>query len=80
MLIQCIDERHVRLGFRADPTSPWVMSKPFDVMPVTGHPIGEFAMQCWSTVTGGMYSGAPGGPMYQKFLVDYIHYRYGLSQ
>jgi hypothetical protein len=36
-------------------------------------------MQCWSTLTGGMYPSAPGAPMYQKFLVDYIHYRYGLS-
>ena len=41
--------------------------------------VGEFGMQCWSTVTGGMYGNHRGLPMYQKFLVDYIRYRYGLS-
>jgi hypothetical protein len=26
-----------------------------------------------------MYGARPGGPMYQHFLIDYIHYRYGLT-
>ena len=41
--------------------------------------IGEFGMHCWSTTTGRMYGAGPGGPMYQKFLIDYVHYRYGIS-
>ena len=36
-------------------------------------------MHCWSTTTGRMYGAGPGGPMYQKFLIDYVRYRYGLS-
>ena len=79
MLIQCIDANHVRLGFRANPNDPWFMSKVCDTSQILKKGIGEFAMQCWSTVTGGMYGPHRGLPMYQKFLVDYIHYRYGLS-
>ena len=37
-------------------------------------------MHCWSTTTGRMYGAGPGGPMYQKFLIDYVHYRYGLTE
>jgi hypothetical protein len=44
-----------------------------------GAELGGFDMHCWSTTTGRMYGARPGGPMYQKFLIDYVHYRYGLS-
>ena len=44
-----------------------------------GTEIGAFGMHCWSTTTGRMYGAGPGGPMYQKFLIDYVRYRYGLS-
>ena len=27
MLIQCLDEKHVRLGFRGAPDTPWLMSR-----------------------------------------------------
>jgi len=79
MLIQCIDDRHVRLGFRGDPDEPWVLSRACDVGQVLGTGIGMFGMHNWSTVTGHKYRAPPGGPMYQKTLVDYIHYRYGLT-
>ncbi|MCH2125338.1 MAG: hypothetical protein MK165_11120 [Pirellulaceae bacterium] len=79
MLIQCIDERHVRLGFRSDPKAPWSLSRICDVGEILGTGIGMFGMHNWSTVTGRMYGAPPGGPMYQTFLIDYIHYRYGLS-
>ena len=80
MLIQCIDDSHVRLGFRASPAEPWHLSaglrrEESDL----GAEIGTFGMHCWSTTTGRMYGAGPGGPMYQKFLVDYVRYRYGLS-
>ena len=79
MLIQCIDAAHVRLGFRASESDPWFLSKLYDATAVVGGPIGAFGMHCWSTTTGRMYGAPAGGPMYQKFLIDYVHYRYGLT-
>jgi hypothetical protein len=79
MLIQCIDDSHVRLGFRGKAADPWVLSEVCDVKEATGSEIGEFGMHCWSTTTGRMYGARPGSPMYQKLLVDYVRYRYGLS-
>ena len=79
MLIQCVDNSHVRLGFRAGDHDPWLLSRTYDASAVTKGPIGAFGMHCWSTTTGTMYGAPAGGPMYQKFLIDYVHYRYGLS-
>jgi hypothetical protein len=79
MLIQCIDSSHVRLGFKAKAPDAWHLSRIYDVTQVVGGPIGALAMHCWSTTTGKMYGAPAGGPMYQEFLVDYVHYRYGLS-
>ena len=79
MLIQCLDEKHVRLGFRGAPDTPWLMSRVCDVGKVLGTGIGRFGMHNWSTVTGVMYGAPAGGPMYQKTLIDYIHYRYGIT-
>jgi hypothetical protein len=79
MLIQCLDTRRVRLGFRAGPGAPWVLSRVYDMGKVLGKEVARFDMHDWSTATGEMYGAPPGGPMYQKFLIDYVHYRYGLS-
>ena len=79
MLIQCIDDAHVRLGFRAQESDRWFLSEVYDVKKDLGTELGGFDMHCWSTTTGRMYGARPGGPMYQKFLIDYVHYRYGLS-
>jgi hypothetical protein len=80
MLIQCVDASHVRLGFRAGSKEQWHMSQVYDASEVVGGLIGAFGMHCWSTTTGKMYGAPAGGPMYQKFLVDYVRYRYGLSR
>lgn len=79
MLIQCIDDSHVRLGFRSQPTQPWTLSEVCDVKQAVGAELGAFGMHCWSTTSGRMYGAQPGTPMYQMFLVDYVRYRYGLS-
>jgi hypothetical protein len=79
ILIQCIDDSHVRLGFRGNASEPWFLSEIYDVQRDLGLRIGAFGMHCWSTTTGRMYGAPPGGPMYQKFLIDYVHYRYGLT-
>ena len=79
LLIQCIDASHVRLGFRATPADAWCLSEIYDTQKELGYEIGEFGMHCWSTTSGRSWGARPGGPMYQKFLIDYVHYRYGLS-
>jgi hypothetical protein len=79
MLIQCLDAGHVRLGFRARPDEPWHLSEAADLKQALGAEAGEFGMHCWSTTSGRMYVAPPGGPMYQKYLIDYVRYRYGLS-
>ncbi len=79
LLIQCLDASHVRLGFRATSHDRWHLSRVFDTKKELGFETGEFGMHCWSTTTGRMYGAGPGGPMYQKFLIDYVHYRYGVS-
>src|SRR5262249_52009904 len=60
MLIQCIDDSHVRLGFRGDAAEPWFLSEPYDVQRELGVRIGTFGMHCWSTTTGRMYGAPPG--------------------
>ena len=70
---------HVRLAFRGDASEPWFLSDVYDVEEA-GHRVGGFDMHCWSTTTGRMYGARPGGPMYQKFLIDYVRYRYGLTK
>jgi hypothetical protein len=79
MLIQCVDASHVRLGYRASDNEKWLLSREFDAAESLGGPIGAFGMHCWSTTTGKMYGAPAGGPMYQMFLIDYVHYRYGLT-
>jgi hypothetical protein len=79
LLIQCLDASHVRLGFRASSKDRWHLSDIYDTKKELGFEIGEFGMHCWSTTTGRMYGAGPGAPMYQKFLIDYVHYRYGIT-
>lgn len=75
MLIQCVDRKHVRLGFKGADEEPWCLSQVCDAEQVLGKELGRFDMHCWSSATGEMYGAPPGGPMYQKFLIDYIRYR-----
>ena len=80
MLLQWIDLAHVRVGFKAKPEDPWYSSKVYDYSQVTGgEQLGDFLQMDWTTSTGRAWSGYPGGPMYQRVLIDYAHYRYGLS-
>lgn len=80
MLLQWIDLSHVRVGFKAKPDDPWYLSKPYNYSQITGGAeLGDFLQMDWTTSTGRAWSGYPGGSMYQKILIDYIHYRYGLS-
>ncbi len=80
MLIQIIDPGRVRVGFRGAPTDPWYFSKVTDVAKDFGGPIAKFGQHAFSTVTGRRWGAPAGAPMYQQFLVDYVDYRYGLSE
>lgn len=79
MLIQIIDDSHVRVGFRSDPDMKWYLSEILDVSDALDGPIGQFDQFAWSTVTGHRWGAPLGGPMYQRFHIDYVRYRYGLS-
>jgi hypothetical protein len=80
MLIQVIDPSHVRVGFRANQQAPWYFSRVCDVEPSLGGPIGKFGQHAFSTKTGREFGAPPGSPMFQRFIIDYIDYRYGLSK
>lgn len=80
MLIQIIDKAHVCMGFKADANDAWRLSQVYDVRAKLGQEMAILWQHCWSTVTGRRWGAQPGTPMYQKFLIDYVHYRYGLSQ
>jgi len=80
MLIQIIDPRHVRVGFRARKSDPWYLSRVFDAGKALDGPIGKFGQHAFGTQTGRMFGAPPGSPMFQRFIIDYIDYRYGLSE
>ena len=79
MLIQVIDHHHLRVGFRANPEQPWYLSEVYDATEAMGGPIGKFISGCVDTATGGHWGGLYGHPMFQRFLIDYVRYRKGLS-
>ena len=80
MLIQVIDSTHVRMGFKARIEDPWYLSKIYDCRDaLKGSEIGILWQHCWGSITGRRWGAQPGTPMYQTFLIDYVHYRYGLS-
>ena len=78
MLIQCLDDSHVRLGFRGSRTI-LVLSEVFDVEERTGRRDRRVRHALLEHDHRPHVRCRPGGPMYQKFLIDYVHYRYGLS-
>ena len=61
ILIQCLDDSHVRLGFRGKAGEPWTLSETCDIKQALGAEVGAFAMHCWSTTTGRMYGTARAG-------------------
>ena len=79
-LIQMVDKSHVRMGFRKSLTEPWHLSKVWNLSEyLDDAEVAVFNTHCWGTVTGRHFNLPPGSPMYQQFLIDYVHYRYGLS-
>jgi len=83
MLIQIPDADHLRVGFRRDAKSPWVFSSPFDAGKAFGG-IAKFAYPCLVSFTGRGVGGKGWGsgnyPGFQKFRIDYVRFRYGLTK
>jgi hypothetical protein len=83
MLIQVPDEYHVRIGLRSGPHSPWTFSSTFDSRETFGR-IAKFSYPCLVSFqgrgVGGRGWGAGNFPSYQKFKIDYLQFRYGLSE
>ena len=80
MLYQMIDSTHVRVAFSARPEDPWFFSNVTDLSNIAKDGIGQIQNFDFAAVTGKDWGVLPGSPMYQKYLIDYIHYRYGLSK
>ena len=83
MLIQILDRNHLRIAFRADTQSPWVFSSTFDAGEAFGG-IAKFAYPCLVSFTGrgvGFTGWGSGNyPGFQKFQIDYLRFRYGLTR
>jgi hypothetical protein len=82
MLLQIIDASHVRIGFKADRTTPWYLSKAFDTTTKFGRISKFLAHPC---ITVNLAAGVEKGwgvgnyPRCPQVLFDYVHYRHGLS-
>jgi hypothetical protein len=83
MLLQVQDQHQLRIGFKANRADGWTFTKPFDASKHFGK-IAKFAYPCLVSFQGGWVGkrawGGGNYPGYQKFLIDYIYYRYPHSK
>jgi hypothetical protein len=81
MLLQVPDPQHARVGFKANRQDRWTFSRPFAASKAFGK-ITKFAYPCVVSFqgAGGKGWGTGNYPAYQKFKIDYIHYRYARSE
>jgi len=79
LLVQVLDDSHIRVGLKGKESDPWFFSEQFDTTNAFGH-IKKFPPP--SLVSYPAQDGARVGnyPRHQQFLIDYIRYRYGLSE
>jgi hypothetical protein len=89
MMVQVLDSSHVRIGFKGDTREPWYFSKTFDTLKAFGGRIGKFnPLPCLSSQVTWPFLHAPWAkgygignyPQYPTFIIDYVHFRSGLSQ
>lgn len=82
MLIQIPNQYHLRVGFKAAKEDPWIFSEPFDSKDMFGK-IAAFSYPALVSFQGSHVGqkgwGAGNWPYYQRFLIDYLYYRYGDS-
>jgi hypothetical protein len=79
MLVQLLDQYHVRVGFKAHKADPWTFSKPFDTTNLFGK-IAKIQLPEFMSNQGNHAElgwGAGNYPNFQQFLIRYVHFRYG---
>jgi hypothetical protein len=79
LLLQIVDESHLRVGLKGKEADPWLFSRVFDTGKVFGK-ITKFQLPCVVTMVGHKGSAVGNYPHHLQFLIDYVHYRYGLSK
>jgi hypothetical protein len=78
MLVQVVDESHVRVGFRARAADRWLFSKTLDTKAVFGKSISKIGYPCLASFQGAAGQkgwGVGNYPSYQQFLIDYVRFR-----
>ena len=83
MLVQVIDETHLRVGFKAAKGDPWTFSRVVDTQQALGKKIGKIGYPCLASMQGQKGDrgwGTGNYPSYQRFLFDYVRFGYGLSK
>jgi hypothetical protein len=83
MLMQVMDETHLRVGFKAAKGDPWTFSQTLDTKQALGKTIGKIGYPCLASMQGRLGDrgcGIGNYPRYQRFLFDYVRFGYGLSK
>ncbi|MEM2124296.1 MAG: hypothetical protein QXL43_03040, partial [Methanolinea sp.] len=76
MLVQFMDERRVRVGFRAGDRDHWRFSQPTDHQTVLDQPVERLIFVAWNASTSDPPKAeSVGFPLYQQYRWDYIRYR-----
>ena len=80
ILLQVVDHHTVRVGLKGAEESDWLFSKPFDLSEALEGDIKKFQLPAQVIYTDVKGSGVGNYPQLQKFLIDYVRYRYGLTE
>jgi hypothetical protein len=85
MLVQVLDESHLRVGLRGRKGEAWTYSRVMDVEQVLGKgkKISKIGYPCLASMQGRQGDsgwGVGNYPGYQRFLIDYVRFGYGASK
>lgn len=79
-ILQVVDDHHVRVGYKLAKGDPWIFSSTFDTADLFGK-IGRFGYPALVSYQLGQEDMGVGNyPEYMQFHIDYIHFRYSLSE
>jgi hypothetical protein len=77
LLVQVMDESHLRVGLKAKKGDPWLYSKPLDTQQAIGKKISKIGYPCLASMQGSQGQrgwGVGNYPSYQRFLFDYVRF------
>ncbi|MBI2824587.1 MAG: hypothetical protein HYX69_07875 [Planctomycetia bacterium] len=83
MLVQVLDDAHLRVGFRAASGDAWRFSQVFDTQKTLGRRIAKIGYPCLASMQGKQGDrgwGVGNYPTYQRFLIDRVRFGYGVSK